>query len=192
MGNYAEVITRALTEFISSVPKSALSKSDNPKEDCEKIISSASWRAAGVAGTLALPPGPLGMLTIIPDLVAIWKIQAQMVSDIGALYGKTAELQKESMMYCLFKHGGSYLFQDIIVRVGGRILVKRASLKIIQSIISKVGLRISQKIIVRGIARWIPLAGAAAVAAYAKYDTAEIGRTSMDFFSLEIDNPVIH
>jgi len=57
-----------------------------------------------VAGTLALPPGPLGWMTILPEMVGVWKIQAQMVADIAALYGKTATLTQEQMLYCLFKH----------------------------------------------------------------------------------------
>lgn len=34
-------------------------------------------------------PGPLGLLTILPDMYAIWRVQAQLVADIAAVYGKT-------------------------------------------------------------------------------------------------------
>jgi hypothetical protein len=37
---------------------------------------------------MALPPGPLGLATVIPDLLAIWKLQQQLVADIAAVFGK--------------------------------------------------------------------------------------------------------
>jgi hypothetical protein len=51
-----------------------------------------------------MAPGQLGLLTVLPDLVAMWRIQSQLVSDIAAVYGKTANLGREHMLWCLFKH----------------------------------------------------------------------------------------
>ena len=45
-----------------------------------------------------MPPGPLGWLTIAPELLAVWKIQAQMVSDLAGVYGKAATLTREHMV----------------------------------------------------------------------------------------------
>jgi hypothetical protein len=55
-----------------------------------EITRRAAATAAVTAGSLAIPPGPLAWLTIVPELVAVGKIQAQMVSDIAGVYGKTA------------------------------------------------------------------------------------------------------
>lgn len=72
------------------------------KKRSQQIAMLAGAQAATVSGTLALPPGPLGMLTIVPDLLAVWKIQAQMVADIAGAFGKNAHLSQEQMLYCLF------------------------------------------------------------------------------------------
>jgi len=183
----AGIITRALVDFFSMVPTSSLQKSDFPERDSEKIVSKASWKAALISGSLALPPGPWGMATILPDLIAIWKVQAQMVADIAAIYGKTATLTPEAMLYCCFKHGASHVFRDVVVRMGERILVKRTTLKIIQEICAKIGIKITQRLLGKTISRWVPIFGALAVGAYAKYDTNEVGKTASDFFKLDIE-----
>ena len=54
----------------------------------EKIVREAAQKAAFLSGSLALPPGPIGMLTVLPDLYLIWKVQRQMVADIFALHGR--------------------------------------------------------------------------------------------------------
>ena len=57
-----------------------------------------------------------GMLTVLPDLIAIWRIQAQMVSDIAGLYGKEVALTRAHMVYCLFRHATTQVARDVVVR----------------------------------------------------------------------------
>ncbi|MBL8028789.1 MAG: EcsC family protein [Fibrobacteres bacterium] len=180
-------ISNEIFKLISTVPTTAEPESKVPEVRTKDIISSASWKCAALSATLSLPPGPLGMLTIIPDLVAIWKIQAQMVSDIAACYGKTAVLSREQMIYCLFRHALSQAVKDLVVRVGERVIIKRASLKAIQAVLQKVGIRVAQRVAGRTISRWIPIIGAAAVGAYAKYDTMKVGKTAQELFSSELE-----
>ena len=80
------------------------------------------------SGVIALPLGPIGWLTILPELIAVWKIQSQLVSDIAAIYGKRASLTQEQMIYYLFRHTAAQVFGDVVVRVGERVLVRRVSL----------------------------------------------------------------
>ena len=64
--------------------------------------------------SLALPPGPLGYVTILPDLVGIWRIQAQMVADMAGVYGQQAFLSREQMLYCLFRHAAAQAMRDVL------------------------------------------------------------------------------
>jgi hypothetical protein len=73
-------VTQAILDFVSKVPASKIEGSNDPDAEARKIASAAARRAALTAGSLALPPGPLGWLTILPELTLIWKIQGQMVS----------------------------------------------------------------------------------------------------------------
>lgn len=185
--NNMGLVLKALNELISNIPQSNLSKSNTPEEDAKKLIAKASWKAAGTSGLAAAVPGPFGFVTIIPELFALWKIQAQLVADIAAVFGKTKNLTKESMIYCLFKHGGSHLFNEFIIRVGERVLIKRTSLRVMQTVLKKIGLRITQKFIGNTISRFLPLIGSITLGAYAKYDTKKIGSNTIEFFKMEIE-----
>jgi len=143
-------------------------------------------QASLIAGSLALPPGVLGWLTLVPELVGVWRVQAQMVSDIAAVYGKSAYLGRDQMAYCLFKHVSAQLFRDLVVRVGERVVMRVASLGLIQTLAKTLGVKISQKVIGRGITRFVPLVGAVGVGAYAYLDTLQVAKTAMELFSSEI------
>jgi len=180
------VITKALMELVSRIPSSDEPESDDPKERAKSIASSAAMKAAGISGALALPPGPFGMATILPDLLAIWRLQQSMVADIAATFGKSAYLKKETMVYCLFKHGGAALMKDIVIRVGERYLIRRTALRAMQQILQKVGIRVTQRVIGKSISRWIPIVGALGVGAYAYYDTTQVAATAIELFSKDL------
>jgi hypothetical protein len=181
-----KVVRDLLFDLVSKVPLSTEGVSHDPLSRSQVIARNAAKLAASVSGSLALPPGPLGMATIIPDLVAIWRIQRKMVADIAAVYGKTDILTTEMMVFCLFKHGAAMLVRDLVVRAGGRLLVKRASLRTLQSALQKIGIRITQKVIAKSIAHYVPLVGALAIGGYAYYDTSRVAATAIDAFSRDI------
>ena len=182
----ASKFSAAILGFIGNIPRSKQNTSSSPVDRVRSVANAAAAKAATVAGTLALPPGPLGWLTILPEMVAVWKIQAQMVADVAALYGKTATLSQEQMLYCLFKHSAAQAVRDLVVRVGERGLVKRASLRVMQSVAQRIGVKVTQRAIGNGLTRWLPIIGALGVGAYAYYDTAQGARTAIELFEREI------
>jgi hypothetical protein len=179
-----ERIYRALEQFISEVPRTSETAAPEPLDRARAIINAAAARAAMVSGGLALPPGPLGLLTIIPDLVAIWRIQAQMVADVAGIFGRTAELTREQMLYCLFKHAAAQLVRDLAVRVGERVLIRRLSSDALRELLKKIGVRVSERLIGKSVSRWLPIVGAVGAGAYAYYDTAQVGKTSIELFQM--------
>jgi hypothetical protein len=103
-------------DVVGSIPGSSARPSARPDEAARKLANAAAAKAALISGGLALPPGPLGWLAILPDLIAIWRLQSQMVADIAALYGQTATLTREHMLYCLFRHAAAQAVRDLVVR----------------------------------------------------------------------------
>jgi hypothetical protein len=180
-------IAHAIRDLISEVPSSGESKSLNSKTRAEHLAEAAAWKAAAIAGSLAIVPGPLGILTIIPALGQIWRIQRQLVSDIAACYGQTPSLTPTVMVYCLFKHGSATVFKETVVQLGGRMLVREASLRVFQKIVEKVSINITQRVIGQFISRWLPLVGSAAIAAYTYRDTKKVAATAIDSFEQEIE-----
>jgi len=136
-----------------------------------------------VSASLAIPPGPLGMLTVLPDLLIIWKIQRQLVADIFALHGRTVELTRTHMLYCLFRHMASQVLRDVVVRAGERAIVRQLSSHALTSTLQSLGRTVVQRLAGSSASRWIPLAGAAAVGAYAYWDTLQVAKTARSVLS---------
>jgi hypothetical protein len=180
-------VSERLIDLVVSIPMSGENAATDPRTRARALVSSAALKSATISGSLALPPGPLGLITILPDLYAIWRIQARLVADIAAVYGKTGFLTQETMLFCLFKHAAAQAVRDLIVRAGERVLIKTPTLRASQRILAKVGAKTTQRGLGRGASRWVPIVGALGVAGYAYYDTRAAGRTAMDLFSKDID-----
>jgi hypothetical protein len=172
-------IVDALENVVSGVPASRERAVDAPATAARSLARKAATRAAGLSGALALPPGLLGMLTVLPDLIAIWRIQAQMVSDIAGLYGKDLQLTRSHMVYCLFRHAATQFTRDVVVRAGQRLVVRQLSGGALKSVLTSIGMTVTQRVAGTTASRWVPVLGAAAVAGYAYYDTLQVAKTAV-------------
>ena len=180
-------VENALLDLVVRIPSSREHAVEHPQARAQALGRSASRQASLIASSMALPPGFWGWLTVLPELVAVWKLQTQMVSDIAAVFGKSASMGREQMMYCLFKHVSAQLFRDVVTRVGERVLVQKASSAFVQSMVKKLGLKITQGMVGKSASRFLPIIGAVGVGAYAYYDTNQVAKTAIELFSKEIE-----
>lgn len=178
---------RTLENLALQIPTSNEPVSPNPTKRAAEIVRTAGLMAGALSATLAIPPGPMGMLTVIPDLLKVWQIQQQMVADIAACYGKTSLLNRQMMVYCLFRHGAAMLLRDVVARVGERVIVKQGSLRIIQQTLRKIGVHVTQKAVGKSLSRWLPVVGPILIGGYSMMDTRKVGKTAIDTFSREIE-----
>lgn len=185
--NHSDAIAKVLLRFVGDIPSSSQTRAQVPLPVAQGLTRAAARKAALTSGSLAMAPGPLGLLTLLPDLLAIWKIQAHLVSDIAAVYGLQGQLTREHMLYCLFKHTAAQAVRDLVVRAGERFLIKKASFTVIQQIARKLGLTVKKKVIGGGVSRFLPLVGAMGVGGYAYYDTAKVAATAIELFEKGFD-----
>lgn len=171
-------VTGVIERVISNVPAARTHAVRDAAAAAEQLARSAAQKAALLSGSLALPPGPLGMLTVLPDLYLIWKVQRQMVADIFALHGRTAELTRTHMLFCLFRHLASQVLRDVAVRAGERVMIQQLSSGALKSALGTIGTSVAQRVVGETASRWVPLAGAAAVGAYAYWDTLQVAKTA--------------
>ena len=179
----AQQMAEAVIRLIGRVPVSTLPVSDTPEHRADAIILAACKKAAAISGSLAIPPGPWGLATVLPDLALIWDLQARMVADIAAVYGKSATLGREHMLWCLFKHTGAQAFRDLAVRKGERWLVKKASQVALHQAAQMIGVRLTERTVSKSVARFVPLVGAVGIGLFAYRDTREVGRAAVALFA---------
>jgi uncharacterized protein (DUF697 family) len=183
-----EKLFTVLFKVINEVPSSGERQSSDALLRTRKLTAEASFRAAAISAALALPTGPLGWLTILPDLAAIWGVQAKLVADIAAVYGKKGNLTQESIIYCLFRHATAQAVRDLVTRMGERLVVQRVSVRVTRDVLSRIGVKLVYRVGRRRLWQLLPAIGALAVAGYAYYDTDQVGQTAIEFFSKDIES----
>lgn len=151
------------------------------------LISSYTRNNAAISGGASLIPGPWGMAAVIPELTLVIRNQIQMVYDIGVANGKQAQLTKELLIGIFLTAMGSSAGSLLTIH-GGKILVRRASLQVIQKIIAMLGGRVTQQVIKSSVSKWLPFVGAGAMAAWTGYMTKNIGEKANELFKLEIED----
>ena len=177
----------AILDVVGRPPETREALHRDPPKHARSIANRSAAKAALSAGTLALPPGPLGWLTILPELETVWRQQAQMVADIAGSFGKASALDREQMLYCLFRHIAPSAFRDMVSEATERVVIHAASPRTVRAIVQKVGLRVTLRLMGKGISRWVPVVGALGVGAYAYYDTGQVAATAMSLFSKDIE-----
>lgn len=175
-------ITDALLDLVVQVPASDEAALTNPGARVQAIARAAARKASLLAGSLSLPPGVLGWVTVLPEMVAVWRLQAQMVADIAAVYGQHHQLRREHLLYCLFKQISAQLFRDLAVRMGERVVVRPTTQKVLQVLAQKLGMALAGAALRKGVSRFVPLLGAVGVGAYAYYDTLQVAHNAQALF----------
>ena len=183
----AHRIADAIFDLLGRVPETAEKPHTDALKRARSIANRTAAKAALSAGSLSLPPGPLGWLTILPELRTVWKQQAQMVADIAGAFGKSGMLTREQVLYCLFRHVAPGAFRNVVSLVDERFVISPASPQALRAILQKIGLRITLRVLGRGVSRWVPVVGALGVGAYAYYDTGQVASTAISFFSKNIE-----
>lgn len=176
----------AVLDLVLHIPASKEQVVERSELRARNLGRKAARQASLMAASLALPPGLLSWLTILPELIAVWRLQAQLVSDIAAVYGKTTVLGREQMLYCLFKHVSAQLLRDVLVRVGERLVMRQLSQAFLQSAARTLGVKVAQRVLGNGATRLVPLIGAVGVGAYAYFDTTQVAKTAIELFSKDI------
>jgi hypothetical protein len=181
-----DLVQSAIMRVLSHIPSTREPHQDHPAARARALSKAAALKAAAVSGSLSLPPGPAGWLTIIPDLTMVWKIQSQMVADIAGAFGKESYLGQEQMLYCLFRHAAAHSVRGFVVRAGERVLIKQAPERALAIAARKIGVPVARRVAGRGVSRWLPVVGAVGVAGYAYYDTMRVAATTIELFRSEL------
>jgi uncharacterized protein (DUF697 family) len=154
-------------------------------QDVDSIVKGYSNQNAIIAGAANLIPGPWGMLVAVPELIAIIRNQIQMIYDLGVAHGKEANLNSNLLLGIFSTVVGEGVIGLVSVK-GSKLLVKKASLQVIQKIIWWLGGNISQKLLKQFISKWLPIIGAGVMAVWARQSTISMGEKASKMLAMDI------
>lgn len=178
-------VTQAVLSVAGRTPTTLESTAVDPHARARELTRKAARKAGAISGSLALPPGLAGMLTLLPDLVLVWRLQAQLVADIAGAFGQTRSLSREQMLYCLFQHSVEDSLSDIVTRVGQRVVIRKTMARSWRAAASKVAVKVARESVTRTLTRFLPLIGAVGVAVYAYRDTKQVAEAATLLFEHE-------
>ena len=147
-------------------------------EDVEGIITSCSLVNGTMAGISGILPPPIGMLTILPELILTIENQIVMIYDIGVANGQEDHMSKEVVLALALQAGIGSVAITALASQSERILIKKASIKIFNKMANVFGLKISSSVVKSKVANCIPFLGGIAIGVWIKYTTSELGKGS--------------
>lgn len=189
--NFKEKLNEKLLDLLSSSiderKKAYLNNEivDIPK-DVEQIYKKIANKNSAISGASGLVPGPFGMALALPEIALILKNQINMVYDISKKLGKEKQISKELILGILLSSAGATSIGILTVQ-GSKVIVKGASLSILKKVVAMLGGRILKAQANSMIAKWVPIAGALAMAAWSRYSTMEIGKYAVSVFNKDIE-----
>jgi hypothetical protein len=108
-----------------------------------------------------------------------------MVADIGGAYGRSATLSRSAMLQCLVRHVAVQAARDVAVRHGERLLLRRCSLRVIESVTCRIGISVGRRSAACGLARVLPVLGATASAWHSRFDTHQVAASAIALFEYD-------
>lgn len=179
---WLEQITLSLQQTLGEPPSATLAPGTSP-EAMPALVKKASAQTASISATLALPGGLTGVLTLVPEIYSIWRIQAQLISNIAYINGKATLVSREQMLWCMFRQMGYGLVKEFVFQRGSVFVVKKMQDQAFQKALQKLGLAMLSKQSVRFAGKIIPLLGSVSAGTLSYYDTRRTAQRAIELYS---------
>jgi|ERR1035437_3987818 uncharacterized tellurite resistance protein B-like protein len=154
-------------------------------EDIPRIIEHCAVLNAIISGSLAIIPGWGSAVASLPELVVLFKNQSEMIYDIGVAHNQESKISSELVLQILISSVSPMGYELGMVQ-GGKFLIKRSSLRVMQSICKAFGARVLQQTIKSALPRMIPIVGSAILGSWSHFTTKKIGKEAINIFEKEI------
>ncbi len=155
-------------------------------QQVSRIIEDCAKTNTAIVGALNLVPGPLGMAVMIPEILGTIRCQIMMIYDISIAYDQHRVLNRE-LLASVFTYSLGQGTLGVLTVHGSKILVKRASIKLFHQIVKQLGYKIGKRALKSMVSKYIPVAGAMAMAAWANHSTREIGKKATIILKQKIE-----
>lgn len=152
-----------------------------------EMTSSAAWKAFTISTGLALPFGPLGWATIIPEIISITKLQINLIYRIAKYHNQEQKVNSTILMLIFANEAGLAIGRSITRKISGRVVVKTLGTKALRPIAQTIGTRLGTRISAKLVGRWIPVILAPVFGAFSKSMTTKIGHVAENLFNQEIE-----
>ena len=153
----------------------------------QSYVRKTAIKSASLSAALAVPGGVTGLITMLPEIAGIWRLQAQMVGSIANAYGYEKSLSREQMIWCMFKQFGYGVVSKYVFQKGGTYVFKQMNSQAFQGAAHLIGKRLVTQQGSKAASRIIPLAGSVASGALSYRDTQRVGKNALRLYSIGVE-----
>lgn len=150
------------------------------------LIRKRAFQAAFISASSNLIPSYWGHFASLGEMYILLKLQSRMIKDIAIIFGKEKDLNKDLLLYCLFKNSHPELWKGFIRFIGTRIILKPTSYSIFVQIIKNLQPRLGLKLESSSWKRFSSFFGILSLSSISYLDTKIVGHTAVQIFSKEI------
>jgi hypothetical protein len=148
----------------------------------DEMIATASRHAFAISTAAGMIPGIVGIFSILPELIAVTKLQINLIYKLAKFYGKE-HLLNSTIIFSIFATAMGVGEHKIFMRqAGSRIVVKAVSSHAMKSLASRLGAKMSAMIAGRRFARLIPFLTAPAFGYFSMAMTQRIAYVADEIF----------
>lgn len=158
----------------------------DPEPILTPLIRKKALQTALISAGFNLVPSYLGYIATLGEMFILLRLQAQMVKDIAVIFGREKELNKDILLYCLFKNLEPNLWKGFIRFIGSRIFIKPTSYLIFIQLLKKIYPQIGAKFESKIWRRTFSFIGTLGLSTIAFLDTKMVAYTAVQVFSKEI------
>ncbi len=171
--------------WLDNVITSFFSYSDDaqPLGRPEEMVDEAAQKAFAISTSLGLVPGPLGMATVLPEVVALAKLHVNLIHRIARYYNRQQHVSREIVLLILANVMGVAAGEVLVRKVGTALVIRSVDSAVAKRVAQKIGSRIINRAAEKAIGRWIPVLTAPLFGYFSRSLTRKVGREADKLFS---------
>ncbi len=186
---FAELITTLIDDvFEERQEYFARNPQKRPKAADVGSIIRKSMRSAGRwSFFFNLFWGPLGVLAIIPEVRTVLKRQFLMLYDLSVALGKEGQFPRELALDIVFG-GAKGLGVGMVIAHGGKLIVRRSGLRLLQSLAKVFAAKLTQRVIKNYLlGKVLPFLGPFIMRFWSRHSTRQIGQRAVEMLGQTIE-----
>lgn len=156
-------------------------------KDPESMKSAACKKAFTLTTIASLPPGPLGIISIIPELIGLTKLQVNLVYSIAEYYHKEHQVNATILLMVFGNEAGIKFGSEIAGKQGSKYIVKALTSETVKKIAEKIGVKITARAATKAVVKFIPFVTAPILGYFSSGMTKKIGEYAINFFSQYVE-----
>ncbi len=149
----------------------------------DEMIDEAASKAFKISTALGLIPGPAGLMTVLPEVIALTRLQISLIYRIARHYGRTKMVDKEIVLLILANVMGVAGGEVLVRRAGERLVIKTANTRVVKALARRIGTHVIDTAAEKAVGRWIPLAIAPLFGYLSRSLTRKIGMEAVRLLS---------